>query len=227
MSSLSLTPRLKALAKLVAPCRSVIDIGCDHGLLDVALLQQNEIDWAIGTDNKSEPLRHAKANAKAAGVTGLQLVETDGVSGITRQAQAAVMAGIGCHTACQIMTKGAAYLRRCDKLILQINTQLDQLRQYLQANNWQIVAETCLVDKGQYYELITVQSGTMELSELQLAFGRFLPYAGNKVFIKHYQDRQVYLAGLLQEMAGRSAASAELRHEQQAIAAMLTKTAAL
>ena len=52
-----ISERIKTLAALVPPAKSLADVGCDHGYLLVEAFQKHGLDYAVAIDNKELPLK--------------------------------------------------------------------------------------------------------------------------------------------------------------------------
>ena len=195
-----LSLRLAEIAKLTAPSRSVLDIGCDHALLVIYLLNHGLIDWAIGSDNKKEPLNRAKENIVKYDCKNLSLVLTDGASGIIQQAECVVMAGMGWHTVKMIMESSADYFAQAQRVIIQVNGEVEKLRQWLQQFGYRISDEKCLNDSGHYYEIVVAEKGEMKLTEQQTMFGPYLLKKPDEAFINHYRQLKQTTATILNHL---------------------------
>ena len=57
---IKLSNRLAAIASLVPLKSSVIDIGCDHALLDIYLYQNKQVEKIIASDINENALNNAK-----------------------------------------------------------------------------------------------------------------------------------------------------------------------
>ena len=57
-----LDARLGTIAAMTPRCRAVADIGCDHGLLIAALLEDGRCDYGIAADINPQPLKKAGAS---------------------------------------------------------------------------------------------------------------------------------------------------------------------
>ena len=68
MEQNKLPPRLEAIAQLVPEGCRLADVGTDHGLLPVRLLENGVIQSAVASDLRPGPLSAAKNNARIAGV---------------------------------------------------------------------------------------------------------------------------------------------------------------
>ena len=61
---IKLSKRLEAISSLVPNNSKVIDIGCDHGLLDIYLYQNKISSKVIASDINENALNNAKENIK-------------------------------------------------------------------------------------------------------------------------------------------------------------------
>ena len=105
---LELGPRLRAIAELVPlGCRTLADIGTDHGYIPVSLLLEGRLDRAIAADIGAPPLDHARRTAGLYGVSeridfrlgdGLAVVEPG-------EAEVIVIAGMGGDTITEILAR--------------------------------------------------------------------------------------------------------------------------
>ena len=101
----SLGPRLLALAELCGSGRLIIDVGCDHALLPVHLLQEDRFDAALAIDLNQGPIDLARDRLRAELAAGelrsdlpdrLTFKMQDGLSGVDLlPGTCVVIAGIG------------------------------------------------------------------------------------------------------------------------------------
>ena len=57
-----LSDRMQAVAALVSPCKSMADIGCDHGYVAIELIRSRTCEKVIAMDINKAPLERAKGN---------------------------------------------------------------------------------------------------------------------------------------------------------------------
>ena len=91
------TPRLCAIAGLLPRCKTVADIGCDHGKLACLLLVRGVCERVIAVDISPHSVEKTKRLGAALGLTArLDVRLGDGFSALRPdEAQAAVLAGLG------------------------------------------------------------------------------------------------------------------------------------
>ncbi len=63
-----LTPRLQAVSDMVDQGQRVADVGTDHAYVPIALVEEQQIDFAIASDIGAGPLENARNNIESAGL---------------------------------------------------------------------------------------------------------------------------------------------------------------
>jgi Predicted SAM-dependent methyltransferase len=189
---MQLSERLKAVAGLVKPCEVIADVGCDHGYLPIYLVQAGIVGRAIAMDVNVGPLKSAKANIAAHhcddkietrlsdGVMALKADEVDGV----------VIAGMGGNLIIKILAEGKDVLASVKELVLQPQSEITEVRKFLQANGYAIVTENMICEDDKYYPMMKVVHGEMKLTrEIDFIYGPCLLKDRNPV-LKHFLKKQ-------------------------------------
>lgn len=186
--------RIEAISQLIDNDESVIDIGCDHGFLAKMLRTKGNNKLIICSDNKIGPLNNARNNL--IGYDNINFELTDGVDNIDTVCDVCVLAGMGHNTVISIIENNESYFRNCKKIIIQVNSVVAQMRQYLSNNKFQIIDE-CMVYDYKYYQIMVVKSGQQQLNELQIEFGPVLLEKKGEVFLQCYQKQLSHFQSLL------------------------------
>ena len=194
-----ISKRLKVIASLISNDSTVADIGCDHGYLEVLLRQQGNNCHLVATDLRKGPLANAAGNLELYGIGDVELILTDGVQNVGFQADEAVIAGMGYHSAIKIITTSRSYFDNCSRIIIQINTDVDKLRRWLMENGFVIIDETMVKDR-KYYEILTVTSGHQILTEQQISFGPVFLERRDPLFLERYRMLKRKLEGILERI---------------------------
>ena len=172
-----LSQRLQAVANFVPKAATLLDVGSDHAYLPIALIKTGVITSAIAGEVVQGPFDSAVKNVSehqlsdriqvrlANGLSAFDV--SDGVTAIT-------ICGMGGRLIADILEAGKDKLVQVERLILQPNNREDDLRRWLSANEFLIVAETIMTENGKYYEIIVAEHGRQELSEENLRFGCYL-----------------------------------------------------
>ncbi|MGI5971423.1 MAG: class I SAM-dependent methyltransferase [Oscillospiraceae bacterium] len=145
-----MTPRLKAIAELIEVGSRVVDVGTDHCLLPVYLLQNSIASYAAATEIADGPLKRAREN-----IAGLpvKLYNCDGLADVPPESvDTVVIAGMGGESIIGILQ--AAQWTRNKHLILQPMTKGSVLRRWLENNGYPVTNETTVLDHGRYYYII-------------------------------------------------------------------------
>jgi tRNA (adenine22-N1)-methyltransferase len=163
--------RIKTIASLVDAKDSILDIGTDHALLPIFLIKNNIISIADGSDISNKVLSNAKENVFKYNLEDkINLYLSDGVKQIDiSKYNTLIITGMGFSTIKNIIDN--ADLKHIDKLIIQSNNNLDELRKYLNEISFSIVDETCLKDKDINYDIIVSHKGKQSLSEQEYMCG--------------------------------------------------------
>ena len=186
--------RIEAISQLIDNDESVIDIGCDHGFLAKILRTKGNNKLIICSDNKIGPLNNARNNL--IGYDNIYFELTDGVDNIETVCDVCVLAGMGHNTVISIIENNENYFRNCKKIIIQVNSVVAQMRQYLSNNKFQIIDE-CMVYDYKYYQIMVVKTGQQQLNELQIEFGPVLLEKKGEVFLQCYQKQLSHFQSLL------------------------------
>ena len=83
--SISLTPRLSQVARMVSPCTVLADIGTDHAHLPIAMILEGQCTRAIACDVNEGPLQRARAAVEQYGLSEvIASVRSDGLRSVPR-----------------------------------------------------------------------------------------------------------------------------------------------
>ena len=194
---MALSYRLKTVADLVSKDKVVADIGCDHALLSIYLVENGISNKVYAIDNKKGPLAKANENIELANLKdNIQTVLDDGLTHLPSDVDVAIMAGIGGLLAVRMLEKAS---RIPETVIIQANNHLKELREYLSINNYRIEQETILLDSGLYYEIIKASRGTQTLTNEDKIFGPLLRKEKNIVFIEKWTKQLEHLEFILKK----------------------------
>ena len=172
MDAMHLSDRLATVAAYVPDGARLADIGSDQAYLRANLILNKRIKFAVAGEVAQGPLENAEQEINKHHLSD-QLIPrlANGLAAIQPEDRidTVVIAGMGGRLIQQILEAGsnATYKR----LILQPNIDVDAVRTWLQANQYQITDERVLLDDGHYYEVVVAEPGTVEYDAMQLAFG--------------------------------------------------------
>jgi tRNA (adenine22-N1)-methyltransferase len=161
MKHLVLSERLGTAAKYVRQDSAVADIGTDHGYIPVYLAQHNIARRIIAADLRKAPLAHARASAQEYGVADrIEFVLTNGLDGLQDKGlDTIIIAGMGGETIAGILDR-APWVRPGNlRLVLQPQSKLGELSNWLDNNRYAIIDETLVEDDGRIYAVLLAGAG--------------------------------------------------------------------
>lgn len=102
----------------------------------------------------------------------------------------AVIAGMGGALMIRILEEGDTVFQAMEELILQPQSELGKVREYLQKHGWQIEKEDMVEEDGKYYPMMRAVRGTMPvLSSEEALYGPLLLKEKNKV-LKEFLEKE-------------------------------------
>ena len=198
-----ISKRLELVASFVPQGSILLDVGSDHAYLPIELVERGQIEAAIAGEVVVGPYQSAVKNVEAHGLEEkIQVRLANGLAAFEEADQVSVItiAGMGGRLIATILEEGLDKLASVERLILQPNNREDDLRNWLQDNDFQIVAESILEEAGKFYEILVVEAGQMKLSASDLRFGPFLSKEVSPVFIKKWQKEVTKLEFALSQI---------------------------
>lgn len=174
---MELSKRLKFIASHIEKCKSIADIGTDHGYIPIYAVKNNLCESAIASDINKDPVRKSKLNISLEGLSekietrlggGLEPIKTKEVDGI-------IIAGMGGNLIRDILEEGKNKLQFFKFIILQPAQNPEVLREYLYNNGYKILEEDLCFDEGIYYELFKVVKNNEEHTKVDNIFYEFSP----------------------------------------------------
>lgn len=183
-----LSKRLEMVANFIDNNdKSVIDIGCDHGLLSIYLANKFKNLKIIASDVNKNALDNAKKNITKCGLN--DRIETRLGSGIfvinnNDNIDTIVVAGMGTNTIVEFLKCSRDKLVNVNKIIIQSNTDLYFLRKNMVSMGYFIDDEELVVDKGIIYTIIKFVKGKMKYSYKELYLGPILISKNSGLFVE-------------------------------------------
>jgi tRNA (adenine22-N1)-methyltransferase len=156
---ITLSERLQAVASRVPEGCRLADIGSDHALLPVWLVQAGRIRSAVAGELNEGPYLAAAKQVREAGLEELITVRRgDGLAVLAPgEADAIAIAGMGGTLIARILHAGASKIAGVQRLILQPNVGADRVRQWLLDWNWVLIEEEIVEEDGKIYEILVAE----------------------------------------------------------------------
>jgi tRNA (adenine22-N1)-methyltransferase len=191
-----ISKRLESLSKYFNSNDKVIDIGCDHALLDIYLIQNNILSSMIVSDIHEGAIKQGIDNIKLNKLDkkidarlgdGLKVLnDKDDVDTI-------LISGMGTSTILSIIEN--PYFKKINKLVIQSNNDHEILRTELVKKSFNITHEEMIKENGKTYINIVFERGRKTYAPLELKYGPLL--VRNMEYLKYRED---YLKNILNKV---------------------------
>lgn len=181
---IKLSHRLTSIADMVDDNSNIVDIGCDHALLDIYLVNKKKNIKIIACDINKRALNNAITNVKRTGLTNkITTVLSDGLDSIdTGNLDTIVISGMGAHTIIGILYSNLSKLKTINTIILQSNNDIDFLRKKMTSIGYYIEDEVLVKDRKIIYTIIKFKRGHKFYNKQELYFGPILIKENSKLF---------------------------------------------
>jgi len=164
---MKLSKRLQTIADLILPGAKIADIGTDHGYLPVYLALNNQTKRIIASDISAGSLQSAKRSAEKYNVLEkITLIHAPGLESIAEtDADTIVISGVGGETIIEIL-RDAPWTKNGKRLILQPQTKIRKLYDFLSENGYKVREERHTCDRGRTYTVILAQGGSQSMTNV-------------------------------------------------------------
>ena len=210
---IQISERLQHAAAMVTPGNRLADVGTDHGYVPIYLIQKGIIPNAIAMDINAGPLERAKEHIEQYGLGGyIQTRQSDGVAALQPQeADSILIAGMGGGLVIHILTDGKNVCTQAKELILQPQSELQNVRVYLREHGFAIVEERMVLEDGKYYPMMKVTykgENDCKLSEKKVKlyqmiedkYGPLLLREQNTVLLQYLQKEEMLYRNIRSEL---------------------------
>ena len=189
---IKISKRLAAIASFVPQNAKILDVGCDHGLLDIYLFQNNQAKKIIASDVKRSALKNAIDNIKKNNLTEkIETREGNGLEVIKENdlIDTVVLSGMGALTIIEILKKGKEKLKSINHIIVQSNTKLELLRKEIIKMNYYIEDEQIIKDSNKVYIIIKFTKGQRKYTKKEIYFGPILIKKNTTLFQEYQKEK--------------------------------------
>lgn len=166
---------------------NLIDVGCDHALLDIYLLQNNDKLKIVASDNKEAPLENAKKNiTKYSFLNKIEICLKDGIKNIDENIDTVVIAGMGAETIISILEEGHNELKNIKRLIISSNNKYGLIRKEINKMGYAINDEKIVYEDNKFYVVMEFVKKRQKYSKKELYFGPILLKNKDDDFYRYY-----------------------------------------
>lgn len=187
-----LNNRLQTVANFVQKKASIIDVGCDHALLSIYLVQNNEPKKVIASDIKEGPLENAKENVKKYQVEKqIQIKLGSGIETIDSDINTIIISGMGGLNMIGILKYTPSKYKNVDTIILSPNSDTDKVRTEICKLGFYIKDETLVKDKNIIYPVILFKRGKKKYRYHEYLYGPILIKKQEPLFLDYLKNEKI------------------------------------
>lgn len=207
--------RIEKIAEMVKPGMVVADIGTDHAFLPILLIRKGISGKVYACDISEGPLKQARANIAREGLTDAVIpILSDGFDNVPSDTEGAVLAGMGYYTAAAILEKAMVRLPDLKQIIVEVNRNVREMRQWISNHHFTIEDEECIRDRDFDYIAIsfTAEEHAPYSSE-EILLGPVLMHKDSETY-RGYCRKQVKRLDTVIEHSRDTAKTEEARKER-------------
>lgn len=225
MKNVVLSERLKAVAGMVTVGNRVCDVGCDHGFVPIYLVQQGKSPRVLAMDLREGPLRAAREHVAAYGLDGqIETRLSDGLHNYNiGEADTLICAGMGGGLMSRILAQESKKAASFQELILQPQSEIEQIRRFLRENGYCILDEEILLEEGKFYQVIRAVPGMEEgeLCKLTDRYGPVLLQKRTPVFLSFLEREAALYEEILEKLRTQGLQGDKIRERYEQVEALL------
>jgi len=195
-----LSKRLQAVADMVDSGSYLADVGSDHALLPIYLLQKGTVKWVQAIENKTEPFLRTKRNVEAAGLAShVHCSLSDGLTELSDEVDAVSICGIGGLLTCQILEKNPSRLGNVKTIILDPHRDLAAVRKRVSALGYRLIDEKMVYEQKIFYSVMKWRKGSADqpYGPDELAFGPILMEKRDETFLRYLGEQKEKISKIL------------------------------
>ena len=195
---MKISDRLKEIGDFIEPTDKIIDIGCDHALLDIYLCEKFNDIKIIASDIHEGSLNSAISNVEKHKLNdridlrlgdGLTIVNADEIDTI-------IISGMGFYTIKEILSNEPK-MTNVKKIVIQSNTDVVKLRKFVIKLGFKINREKLVKDNDIIYTIIEFGRGSEKYTYDEIYFGPRIMEDKNELFYEYYSKKLLKYENLL------------------------------
>ena len=193
--------RLETIGNLVEANSFCLDVGCDHGLLDIYLVKRKDNIKAIASDIAEGPLEQAKKNIKQQRLDKeIEVRLGSGLSTYSEGIDTVIISGMGGRNMIGICKENQKIMKQIKTFILSPNNYQEDVKRFFTHNGFYIENEEFVKDSNFIYQILIFKQGKKRYSRKEYFFGPiFLQKKGplfKEYFMRELKSREILLAVL-------------------------------
>lgn len=198
---MKLSKRLKAISEFIDNEDRIIDIGCDHALLDIYLCNEFDNIKIIASDIHEGALKNASNNIEKYKVKDrISLRLGDGLSIVNGdEIDTVLISGMGFRTIKDILSNKEK-MNNVKKIVVQSNTDVVKLRKFVIKQGYKITREKLVKDDDIIYTIIEFKKGKETYTYDEIYFGPKILENKDDLFYEYYSKKLLKYENLLLQL---------------------------
>lgn len=202
--------RLQTVASMVPACRTMADIGTDHGYVPAWLVLSGKCRRAIASDIAEGPCQAAAETRNKYNLSGAMVIRNaSGLQGLQAgEAEAVVIAGMGGATIIDILEEAPDIVATIGTFVLQPMNAASALRRWLAQHRYRITEEALCKENDHIYVVLKAVHAEeiQELSPLEAELGPCIIKAKPVLWQEYIKGKADHYRRLLRQMEASAAA---------------------
>lgn len=198
---MKLSKRLKEISEFISETDRLIDIGCDHALVDIYLCEQYKDISIIASDIHEDALKNARNNIEKHNLSNR--IETRLGDGLTivnpNEFDTILISGMGFYTIKKILSNKPKMINY-PKIVIQCNTDVVKLRKFVIKLGYKITKEKLVMDNDIIYTIIEFNKGEENYSYDEIYFGPEILKNKDELFYEYYSKKLLKYENLLLQL---------------------------
>ena len=229
---MQLSRRLQNVAQLVTKGQRVADVGCDHAYTSIYMVREGIATKVIAMDINKGPLEKAKANVKAYRMEeNIETRLSDGAKKLSvEEVEALLISGMGGVLMVKILSDRLDILHSLREVVLQPQSEIHTVREFLHEQNFVIVKEIFLKEDGKYYvamkavnlEHLSEEKRIEHLKTYSISYdqkcfyyyGKLLLEEQNEVLFEFLEREERMKKNIMEELKKKDTENATKRQEE-------------
>ncbi len=185
---MKINDRLKKIGDLVEANSFCLDVGCDHGLLDIYLVKKRVGIKAIASDIAEGPLKQASNNIKREHLENeIEVKLGDGLEAYTEQVDTVIISGMGGRSIVGILKDRPDVLKKVKTIIISPNNFQEDVKKFICKKGFYIDNEEFVKDNRFIYQIIVCKQGHKRYSRKEYFMGPVFLNKRGPLFREYYE----------------------------------------
>ena len=214
---MELSKRLQSVANLVSDDLIVADVGTDHGYIPIHLIEAERCVKALAMDVNKGPLLRAQMHIAEHSLNDrIETRLSDGVKSLkVGECDCVVIAGMGGALTIKILEEGKEIFKSLKEFVLQPQSELQKVREYLLEQGYCIVKEDMVLEDGKFYPMMKVINGKSDAYHtIEYRYGKKLLLGKHPILKIFLEKEAITKRSILKNLQNEVGSHIEIRKQE-------------